>query len=631
MESFPRGRIDFPGHIGDFGPTSYGHVHLSFKNTTDHDILMSLWTQGSSVSREVIFPPSNGWQYIKLDQTLERNQTSLLATGDTDGLSIRGIYYSWGMDCSQGCGGGEAYRGSCPGNPLPGMAALEPVAPRILYVSYSGRLSETDLTTDFLAAVFDSNLEALTYEWDFGDGSTGYGPEATHTFKKAGRYSVQLKVTDPAGLSDQFSRLVVIKAESPGNEPPVAKVTTDRNRVIRPHTIVNASAEGSFDPDGDSLSYEWINDSGRVFSTTNKVQLDADKELERGEWLWVSDELGNLSNTKPNLYVKDAPKNGNCRIKLMNPDLDSNFRLDVELFNNSALPITNWQAAWRYDSSIEITEVKPQAYLGVKMSSEIDSGDSNITTVTISGDENELDIPPYSWVSFNLYGESQSPLHDIGFFSPVGDLSCVENHVPVAVMTATPVPGTNPLLVSFSAEGSYDLNDDELSYIWKFGDGTESRGKTAEHYFRPGDSHLEWAGSRWANHPRVHLIVQDDLNSDVVSTEIENSGSVDIFCRPSLSEMDESTIAVRVHIESGDWLKTAYPKHLELSLSKPATVIRGEGLAIGENIQTTTLNFPLDNLNLALGEDGFHSVNFVATTNDSDKAIDTYITNCSVR
>jgi YVTN family beta-propeller protein len=41
----------------------------------------------------------------------------------------------------------------------------------------------------------------FTYSWNFGDGTAGAGASVSHAYGKAGRYPVQLKVTDPAGES----------------------------------------------------------------------------------------------------------------------------------------------------------------------------------------------------------------------------------------------------------------------------------------------------------------------------------------------------------------------------------------------------------------------------------------------
>ena len=49
---------------------------------------------------------------------------------------------------------------------------------------------------------FDPEGSALTFDWDFGDGSTGIRPNPTNTYTDSGTYTVTLKVTDETGLVD---------------------------------------------------------------------------------------------------------------------------------------------------------------------------------------------------------------------------------------------------------------------------------------------------------------------------------------------------------------------------------------------------------------------------------------------
>ena len=41
----------------------------------------------------------------------------------------------------------------------------------------------------------------MSYEWNFGDGSTGGGQTTTHRYSAPGSYPVTLKVTDDAGVT----------------------------------------------------------------------------------------------------------------------------------------------------------------------------------------------------------------------------------------------------------------------------------------------------------------------------------------------------------------------------------------------------------------------------------------------
>ena len=56
---------------------------------------------------------------------------------------------------------------------------------------------------------------ALTYSWDWGDGSPlDSGELATHTYDAAGVYDVQLTVTDTGGMSASATFLVVVNSQA---------------------------------------------------------------------------------------------------------------------------------------------------------------------------------------------------------------------------------------------------------------------------------------------------------------------------------------------------------------------------------------------------------------------------------
>jgi PKD repeat protein len=55
----------------------------------------------------------------------------------------------------------------------------------------------------------DPDGEIVDYEWDFGDGITGKGINATHTYNAPGQYNVKLEVIDDKGAKSQDSEFPV--------------------------------------------------------------------------------------------------------------------------------------------------------------------------------------------------------------------------------------------------------------------------------------------------------------------------------------------------------------------------------------------------------------------------------------
>jgi chitodextrinase len=67
---------------------------------------------------------------------------------------------------------------------------------------------------EFEAQGSDPDGGDVEYRWDFDDGSTAFGPSATHTFGERGTYDVTLTITDDEGSTSEARLAVEIR--SPG-------------------------------------------------------------------------------------------------------------------------------------------------------------------------------------------------------------------------------------------------------------------------------------------------------------------------------------------------------------------------------------------------------------------------------
>jgi len=116
----------------------------------------------------------------------------------------------------------------------------------------------------------DPDGSIAAYAWDFGDGETAEGAQATHAWAGAGRYTVTLTVTDDDGATDTDT-LVAVVSEEPvepvENEPPVASAGDDQQVAVGRPVTFDGSA--SADPDGELVSWAW--DYGDGTSGTGQV------------------------------------------------------------------------------------------------------------------------------------------------------------------------------------------------------------------------------------------------------------------------------------------------------------------------------------------------------------------------
>jgi serine protease len=74
----------------------------------------------------------------------------------------------------------------------------------------------TDIGSGPLAVVFDASgatggSGVLRYGWDFGDGNSGDGVRASHTYEEVGVYTARLTVTDESDLTGTASHVIEVK------------------------------------------------------------------------------------------------------------------------------------------------------------------------------------------------------------------------------------------------------------------------------------------------------------------------------------------------------------------------------------------------------------------------------------
>lgn len=92
----------------------------------------------------------------------------------------------------------------------------------------------------------DRDGDALTYQWDFGDGTTGTGVRPAHTYTAAGSYTARLTVSDGRGLTGSETVTIVV-----GNEPPTPTIEAPvAGSLFRAGQTVNLRGSATDPEDG---------------------------------------------------------------------------------------------------------------------------------------------------------------------------------------------------------------------------------------------------------------------------------------------------------------------------------------------------------------------------------------------
>ncbi|MBT1002474.1 PKD domain-containing protein [Paenarthrobacter sp. DKR-5] len=116
--------------------------------------------------------------------------------------------------------------------------------------AFSTAGSYLDVQADGSAST-DTDGTISSYAWTFGDGTTGTGVLASHSYAAAGTYTVTLKVTDNRGGTGTVSRQVTV-SDRAANSAPTASFTASAKDLA-----VQFDGTGSSDSDGTVSAYAW--------------------------------------------------------------------------------------------------------------------------------------------------------------------------------------------------------------------------------------------------------------------------------------------------------------------------------------------------------------------------------------
>ena len=92
----------------------------------------------------------------------------------------------------------------------------------------------------------------VNYHWVFGDGTEDHGVQVTHTYTTASLYTVTLYVTDDRGGTGRAETTCQIDRP---NQPPTADISGPSLGHV--WAVIAFDGSGSYDPDGDTLTYTW--------------------------------------------------------------------------------------------------------------------------------------------------------------------------------------------------------------------------------------------------------------------------------------------------------------------------------------------------------------------------------------
>ena len=136
----------------------------------------------------------------------------------------------------------------------------------------------------------DSDGTITNYSWDFGDGRTGNGMSASHTFTTAGQYTITLTVMDNDGLTDAAYRTITVE------NPLVACFSASQVSGFVPFTSDFDASCSQSNSSGAIVFYKWyVNGNYIAEGITSSYTFN-----DEGDYtvtLEITDEYGNVQTT----------------------------------------------------------------------------------------------------------------------------------------------------------------------------------------------------------------------------------------------------------------------------------------------------------------------------------------------
>jgi PKD repeat protein len=291
-----------------------------------------------------------------------------------------------------------------------------------------------------------------SYNWDFGDGSRDSGVLARHQYKKGGHYKVVLRVTDNTKLPNNSSTDTLAISV---NEAPLPVIKT--KKILCTGEEVLLSANGSNDPDGEIASYTWLFGDMSPRQEVKEVRHTYHLPGTYTVTLEVDDGNGvsnSIAQTSAIIIVNETP--------VADAGLDRIVSPGEKIF---------------FDG----TATKDRD--GYIKSFEWDFGDGNhakgAKTTHIYKNPGKYKVRLVAMDNSDAFCNISEDVVNIRVnASPVAVIKDRLEKISYGVYDA----------IVFDATGSYDPDDDPLTFSWNFGDGQGAQGPKVTHRFKkPGN------------------------------------------------------------------------------------------------------------------------------------------------
>ena len=276
-----------------------------------------------------------------------------------------------------------------------------------------------------------TGIGVLSYQWQFGDGSTSALENPSHTYSVAGSYTVSLIVFNTNGCSDT---------------------------IIKPNIITLGNVKADFSAPAIVCQGSNVN----FLNTSNPAPSAATWNFGDGTSSNSINPVKVFANTG-NFNVKMIASFGACKDSVIKP---------VQVM---AKPVVDFTAGPTFSCKAPLTVNFSNITLGGKTFS-WDFGDGTSST---------LANPSHTYLKEGFYSVKLVVTNDAGCINSTIKKDFIKIKSPVVSINNLPQKGCAPLTHTFYSECKFSRPGNK--YIWNFGDGTTSASSSPTHtYTIPG-------------------------------------------------------------------------------------------------------------------------------------------------
>jgi PKD repeat protein len=407
-------------------PDPYEYVTVSAKVTEP--------ANASGVNRATLwFTAAASWASVTM--TLDGG----LWTGNIPGLT-QGIYVRYYVQAFDNAGN------DAKSSIFDYMVAVPNIPPVALFSKSASTVFTGDVIDFDASASYDVDGTIVSYSWSFGDGNTGSGVNASHSYVDNGVYTVTLTVTDDDGATGSKTASITVK-----NRPPVADINT-ATTILDKEEIVTFNASESYDPDGTIVSYLWnFGDGTTATGVTASHSYPASGEYTVK--LTVTDNDGATGSTTVTKTVRNQPPLASFTESAHRVDTDETIFFDATASYDPDGTIVSY--SWNFGDGT--------TGIGVTVQHSYSQDGTYTVTLTVTDNDGATDTAEAT--------------------------KTVLNRSPVASFTESAHTVNTDETIFFDATASYDPDGTIVKYQWNFGDGTTATGVTVSHAYADNGSY----------------------------------------------------------------------------------------------------------------------------------------------